>query len=166
MIHRLVILENLERLEILVKLVKLEIIKKMRVNLRHRRSPQLGHSVVELLRHLRVSHAEALCGGELDGLLHLVLWKIALSKEDAKQAVVVVMMNLTYVSDTLQAVVVGINCLVMHMRRRQHHHWQIAGQQQKRCKMSQKTVHISACKSTSFSSISQYFFSTGATFEH
>lgn len=166
MIHILVILENLERLEILVKLVKLEIIKKNGGKSRHRRSPQLGHSVVELLRHLRVSHAEALCGGELDGLLHLVLRKIALSKEDAKQAVVVVMMNLTYVSDTLQAVVVGINCLVMHMRRRQHHHWQIAGQQQERCKMSQKTVHISACKSTSFSSISQYFFSTGATFEH
>ena len=44
-----------------------------------------------------------------------VLYKIALREEVAKQTVVVVMMSLFYMSDTLQTVVLDINCLVMHM---------------------------------------------------
>ena len=54
--------------------------------------------------------------------------KIALAEEVAKQAVVFVMMTLFNVTDALQTVVVGIDCLMMHMCRRQYHHWQIRGQ--------------------------------------
>ena len=61
--------------------------------------------------------------------LPVPLNKIVQAKERTIKAVVVVMMSLFYMSDTLLAVVMGVNCLVMHMQRRQHHHWQITGQQ-------------------------------------
>lgn len=77
----------------------------------------------------------------------------------------VVMMNLFDMSDTLLTVVVDIDCLMMHMYRRQYHHWQISGQQYDRRNMSQETVHLSGCKSTTFSSIRQSLFSSEATFQ-
>lgn len=110
----------------------------------------MGHPVVELRYHGRFRRWDAVRGGEDGCRQSFVLQKIVEAKEDAKQAVVVVMMGCFEVPDTLQTVVVGIDCGMMHMQRRQNSYWQIAGQQYKRCKVSQKTVHLSACKDTVF----------------
>lgn len=126
--------------------------------LRRWRSPQLGHPVVHLLHHRLCRYADALCCGEDGCRLPLVLRKIALAEEVAIQAVVVVMMSLFNVSCALPTVVVDVNCLVMHMHRRQHHHWQIAGQQQKRRNMSHQSVHLSGCKDTTFFVIGKSIF--------
>lgn len=91
--------------------------------LHHRRCPQLYYPMMELLHQQLCRHADALRCGEYSGLLFLVLRKIALAEEVAKQAVVFVMMTLFNVTDALQTVVVGINRLMMHMQRRQHYHW-------------------------------------------
>ena len=123
----------------------------------NRRSPQLGDPVVELRHHSRCRQGDALRCGVNGCRLSSVLRKIALSKKVAKQAVVIVMMSRFDVSDTFLTVVMDINCLVMHMYRRQYHHWQIAGQQQERCNMSQETVHLSGCKDTTFPQFTNLF---------
>lgn len=97
--------------------------------LRRWRSPQLDHPVLELRHDVRCRRGEALRGGDDFHRLPVSLNKIVQAKEGTIKAVVVVMMSLFYMSDTLLAVVMGVNCLVMHMQRRQHHHWQITGQQ-------------------------------------
>lgn len=79
------------------------------------------------------------------------MYKIIKTKENTIEAVVVVMMSRFYVSDALLAVVVGINCLVMHVQRRQYRHRQIGGQQQDRCNMSEHAViHFEAQKYSFF----------------
>jgi hypothetical protein len=125
----------------------------------------LGNPVVELLRYCLRRQGDTLYSGQENCRLSSVLCKIAMSEEVAKQTVVVVMMSRFDVSDTLLTVVEDIDCLMMHMHRRQHHHWQISGQQYDRRNMSQQTVHLSGCKSTTFSSIRQSLFSSGAIFQ-
>ena len=88
----------------------------------------MGHPVAELLRHCRCWCGEAFRSGENVDRLPLVLHKIVQAEEGAIKAVGVVMMSLFEVSYALLTVVVGINCLVMHMQRRQCNHWQISGQ--------------------------------------
>ena len=142
MINTLAILGELEILEKLKKGKGKE--------LRRRRSPQLSHPMTELRHHSRCRCKDALRGGEKGHPLSFVLHKIVQAKESAIKAVVVVVMSLFYVSDTLQTVVVSINCIMMHMQRRQHRHWQITSQQHKRCNISQQPVHLSGCKGTIF----------------
>ena len=107
MINTLAILGELEILEKLKKGKGKELC--------HRRRPQQGHPEAELRHHGRCQQGDAFGGGENGCRLSSVLYKIALREEVAKQAVVVVMMSRFDVSDTLLTVVVGVNCLVMHM---------------------------------------------------
>ncbi|MCR4660103.1 MAG: hypothetical protein K5650_07390 [Bacteroidales bacterium] len=79
------------------------------------------------------------------------MYKIIKTKENTIEAVVVVMMCRFDMSDTLQTVVMDINCLVMHVQRRQYRHRQIGGQQQDRCNMSEHAViHFEAQKYSFF----------------
>ena len=155
---------------ILAVLGKIEILEKLNKGkgrkLCRRRSPQFGNPVVEFRHHSRCRHRYTLRGRENGRCLSSVLYKIALGEEIAKQAVVVVMMSLFDVSDTLLTVVVGVNCLMMHMQRRQYHHWQISGQQYDRRNMSQQTVHLSGCKGTTFPQFTNLFFHQEPSFSN
>ncbi len=119
-------IDTLAVLGVLEKLEKLN--KGKGKKLCRRRSPQLSHPMVELLRHCLCRQGDTLRGREYNCSLSLVLHNIALTEEGAKQTVVVVVMNLFYMSSTLLTVVVDVNSLMMHMQRRQSNHWQISGQ--------------------------------------
>ena len=73
--------------------------------------------MVEMLRHCLCRQRDALRSGENGCRLSSVLNKIIQAKEGTIQTVVVVVMNLFYMSSTLLTVVVDINSLMMHMKR-------------------------------------------------
>ena len=129
-------LEKLENLEILDNLENLKKNKKLG-KLRHRRSPQLGNHVAELLRQCLCRQGDAFRHVEDGRWLSLARHIIARAEEFAKQTVVVVMMSLLEVSRAMQTLVLDINCIMMHMQRRHHHHRQVARQQHKRYDVSQ-----------------------------
>lgn len=81
----------------------------------HRRSPQLGYPEVELRHHEWCRYRNQFRGGKDDYQPALFPHKIVLAEKIAIQAVMVMMMRRFDVSDTLQTIVVDINCLMMHM---------------------------------------------------
>ena len=80
-----------------------------------RRGPQPGHPVVELQHRGRSRRGDAFRDGEKVDRLPLVLHHTVETEEVAVKAVVVVVVGLFEMSGTLQAVVMRVDGLMMHV---------------------------------------------------
>ena len=113
----------------------------------YRRCPQQGRPVaianVSDIRQLRFRHRFPQRHNP-----ECLLDNIIKANKDTIRAIMMVVVWVFKVSHTLAAAVLSVNCIVMHMKRRQRRHWQIAGQQNNRGNISLQMFHLSNCKIT------------------